>query len=105
MLKLISILTLIKRNVLIPLIPEFPINLQEIDLYNLLTVTMMCLAKLVDLFPSLRDKQESLEFLPWLVVVQIVILLYVRSWVVDLKHGSRRLLGVTSVMCSSLPKC
>lgn len=58
----------------------------------------MCLAKLlVDLFPSLRDKQESLEFLPWLVVVHIVILLYVRSWVVDLKHGSRWLLGVTSV--------
>lgn len=53
---------------MIPLIPKFPVNLQKLQLY-LLTL-IICIAKLlVDLFPSLRDKQESLEFLPWLVVV------------------------------------
>lgn len=70
MLKPISILTLIKKNATIPLIPKFPVNLQNLELCYLLTVTIICIAKLlVDLFPSLRDKQESLEFLPWLVVV------------------------------------
>lgn len=74
-----------KKNVIIPLIPKFPVILQNVELCNLLTVTMICIAKLlVDLFPSLRDKQESLEFLPWLVVVQFVILLYVCSWIVHL---------------------
>lgn len=28
---------------------------------------------MLDLFPSLRDKQESLEFLPWLVDYNVII--------------------------------
>lgn len=28
---------------------------------------------MLDLFPSLRDKQESLEFLPWLVAYNIIL--------------------------------
>lgn len=29
---------------------------------------------MIDLFPSLRDKQESLEFLPWLVEYNVIII-------------------------------
>lgn len=36
---------------------------------------------MLDLFPSLRDKQESLEFLPWLVV-------YIVFYIVDGYSGS-----------------
>lgn len=37
------------------------------------------------LFPSFRDKQESLEFLPWLVVYKVNFSL---SWVTKVEGGS-----------------